>query len=128
MTRRKFLAYYVPSALACWGLSNLIGVRNGTGASAAIGYGGGLALAIAAILAVSFARTGSRSINPRHHTADTAIGNSDTRPANGGAGRPPGSRREETQVLEFKTDDHEQAYQEVLAWGNSAVRRVCRCG
>jgi len=37
MNRWKFLAIYQPSAAVCWGIGYLAGVRNGTGASVAVG-------------------------------------------------------------------------------------------
>jgi hypothetical protein len=36
---------FVVCSAVCWGVGHLIGVRNGTNASAAIGYGGGAVLA-----------------------------------------------------------------------------------
>jgi hypothetical protein len=46
MNRWKFLAIYLPLAAACWGVGHLAGVRDGTGASVAVGWGGGLVLTV----------------------------------------------------------------------------------
>lgn len=43
----RLLALYVPSAIACWGIGWLAGIKNGTGGSMAAGYGGGFVLTLA---------------------------------------------------------------------------------
>ena len=42
----KLLAQLVVSVIVCWGVGHAVGVRDGTNASLAIGWGGGLALTL----------------------------------------------------------------------------------
>jgi hypothetical protein len=49
VSRLRFLAIYVPCALSCWLIGYGVGVKNGTWASAVIGWGGGLLLTYAVI-------------------------------------------------------------------------------
>jgi hypothetical protein len=44
MNRWKLLALYLPLAAGCWGIEHVAGVKDGTGLSAGIGWGGGLIL------------------------------------------------------------------------------------
>jgi hypothetical protein len=86
-------------------LSNLIGVRNGTGGSAAIGWGGGLIVALTAIPVVS--RLGNRGMIK----TPTPFASATPQPA-----QDQDSDYEETPMMEFDTAGLEQAYNEVLLW------------
>jgi hypothetical protein len=46
MNKWKFLVIYLPLAAVCWGVGHLAGVKDGTGASVAVGWGGGLVLTL----------------------------------------------------------------------------------
>jgi hypothetical protein len=78
MNRWKFLAIYLPSAAICWGIGYLAGVRNGTGTSVAVGWGGGLVVTILVLLllrrwrpAIRVERWRAEAVNLRVHDPET---------------------------------------------------------
>jgi DnaJ domain len=50
LTKWRLLVIYICCAVACWGVGHLAGVRNGTNASLAVGYGGGAVLFVVVLL------------------------------------------------------------------------------
>jgi hypothetical protein len=50
VNRWKFLLIYIPCALIVYGIEHVAGVKDGTGPSAAIGWGGGLVLALVVVV------------------------------------------------------------------------------
>src|SRR5256885_1053783 len=70
MNRWTFLAVYVPCALACWVIEHFAGVRDGTGLSAAIGWGGGLVLTFAVFFLLGRRRGSAAAVRVERYRRD----------------------------------------------------------